>query len=291
MPEPLNGIAYAKLNFGLIVGARDGDGYHPIISLVQSVSWADRLSLAASDTDDFQAVGIAAEEDNLAWRAVTAVRREAGASQPVSVRLEKQVAVAAGLGGGSADAAAGLGIAARFFGFPEGSLPDLAEGLGSDVPFCLSGGLAIVEGRGELITPQSGPATDYVVAIVVPPLELPTADVYAEWDRLGSPEGEAVSASAMPPSLRGFAPLRNDLQPAARSLQPMVSDWQDEVMSSWARPVLMTGSGPALFGFFLDAEEAAAALDAVPPGGRALQIAGPVARGWEMSSGTLAGPN
>ena len=291
MPEPLKGIANAKVNFGLVVKGRDESGYHPVISLVQSISWWDELSLAASDADEFQAEGMEATEDNLAWRAVNVVRAAAGGGRRITLLLGKHLPLAAGLGGGSADAAAGLGMAARFFGVADELLPALAADLGSDVPFCLSGGLALMEGRGEQLAPQDGPATDYALGIVVPPLELSTVDVYAEWDRLEGPEGEAVISSALPPSLRQFQPLRNDLAPAAISLAQEVSDWRGELMSTWDRPVMMTGSGPALYGFFLDVDEATAALEAAPTGSRAANVAEPVARGWEMSSGTLAGPN
>lgn len=291
MAEMLVSRANAKLNFSLMVRSRGADGYHPIFSVAQSVSWSDELSLAASDHDDLRVEGMAHEEDNLAWLAVTAVRRAAGLSRPIALRLEKQVPVAAGLGGGSADAAAGLATAGRFFGLAPESLTELAEELGADVTFCLTGGLAQIEGRGELVTPLDPLADDYAVAIVVPPVELATAEVYGEWDRLDDPTGPLVPGSALPPSLRRFEPLRNDLEPAAHSLAPVVSEWQDELMSLWNRPVMMTGSGPALFGFFLDRDEAEAALQALPAGCRAFRVVEPVARGWEMSDGTLAGPN
>ncbi|MEE8492361.1 MAG: hypothetical protein V3S60_12020 [Acidimicrobiia bacterium] len=291
MAETLHGKANAKVNLGLMVRSRGADGFHSIFSVVQSISWSDELWLAASDDDDFRVEGMTPQEDNLAWLAVKAVREAVESSQPIALRLEKQVPIAAGLGGGSADAAAGLGMAARFFGFPQESLSDLAGELGADVPFCLTGGLAQIEGRGEQVTPQDPLAEDYALAIVVPPVELPTADVYAEWDRLNEPSGPVVPESALPPSLRRFQPLRNDLAPAAHSLAPLVSEWQDELMSLWDRPVMMTGSGPSLYGFFLDVDEAGAALESLPAGSRAYRVAGPVARGWEMSSGTLAGPN
>lgn len=291
MADPLESFAYSKLNFVLTVNDRGADGYHPIKSVVQSISWADGLSLRDADSDSFEAEGMAADDENLAWRAVDAVRRAVGVSRPVSLILDKQVPIAAGMGGGSADAAAGLVMAAELFGLSETELPSLAEDLGSDVPFCLRGGLAMIEGRGEIVSPLGAPGEDYAVLVVVPPIELPTASVYDEWDRLGGPQGEAARPSGLPPSMRRFEPLRNDLEPAAYSLAPLVADWRDELASIWSRPVLMTGSGPALYGFFLDADEANDGLEAVPAGSRARQVAVPVARGWEMSGGTLAGPN
>ncbi len=291
MAESLASLAYSKVNLVLVVNDRGSDGFHELRSVVQSISWADRLVLSPADSDAFEAEGMAPNEENLAWRALSAVRRAAGGGRPVSLQLEKRIPIAAGMGGGSADAAATLAMAAELFGLDVAELPTLAEGLGSDVPFCLSGGLAMIEGRGEIVSPLGGLGDDYWLVVAVPPVELKTGAVYDEWDRLGGPEGEAAAVPGLPPSLRQFEPMRNDLQPAAHSLAPLVADWRDELKAIWSRPVLMTGSGPALYGFFLDEGEAQDGLAAVPAGSRSAQVARPVAHGWEMSSGTLAGPN
>jgi 4-diphosphocytidyl-2-C-methyl-D-erythritol kinase len=281
--------AFAKVNLGLIVSSVGADGYHPLVSLVQSVSWADRVEMAVSDEDAFTVAGMDASDDNLAWRAINAVRAETGRRYPLALHLEKRIAVAAGLGGGSADAAAGLGLAADLYGLPGERLEELALSLGADVPFCLTGGLAVLEGRGERISPEPMPE-GFALGIVVPPFELATPAVYRQWDEMGEPSGDEFPASQLPPGLRSYQPLRNDLQPAAESCVPELADWRADLAQRWGRPVAMSGSGPALFGFFVDEEEAAAAVADAPSGVRASAAALPVPRGWREVPGTLAGP-
>ncbi len=180
----------------------------------------------------------------------------------MNLHLEKRIAVAAGLGGGSADAAAGLVAAVRLLGGPTDLAARLAPDLGSDVPFCLVGGTAWMEGRGEAIT--SVPLhTDYALAVAVPRFELPTAAVYRRWDELGEPVAPALEARHLPPALRDVDELGNDLLLAARDLRPALGDWMAELGAVWQRPVLLTGSGPACFAFFADEDEANSASRAV----------------------------
>jgi 4-diphosphocytidyl-2-C-methyl-D-erythritol kinase len=240
---------FAKINLSLRVRPRDDSGYHPLRSLVQSVGWSDRLTLVAADDDAFTIDGdLPAEEDNLAWRAVEAVRTDAGARQRWSLHLDKRIAVAAGLGGGSADAAAGLVAATHLLRSPAGTAERLAPGIGSDVPFCLVGGTAWMEGRGEIVTviPLQ---SDYVVAIAVPPFELATAAVYRRWDEMDGPSGPVLGGRSLPPTLRGFDEVGNDLLAAALDVRPELGDWMDDLADRWDRPLLLTGSGPACFAF------------------------------------------
>lgn len=255
--------AFAKVNLSLRVRRRDATGYHPLRSLVQSIGWADQLTLEAAEDDDFRVTGdLPAEDDNLAWRAVAAVRTTLGVRRPVSLHLDKHIAVAAGFGGGSADAAAGLVAAVRLLGGAADLAERLAPDLGSDVPFCLVGGTAWMEGRGEVITAVPL-RPDYALAVAVPRFELPTAAVYRRWDEMEEPDGAAVTGRHLPPSLRQFEELGNDLLPAARSLRPELGDWIEALEQTWQRRVLLTGSGPGCFGFFADEAEAAAAAAAV----------------------------
>jgi len=289
MAEHLAAEAFAKVNLGLVVDSRGSDGYHPLVSLAQSVSWADHLTLSHGDQDAFTAGGMDADDNNLAWQAVMAARAVASSAGRVVLNLEKSIPAAAGLGGGSADAAATLGLTAELLGVAPGDLPVLALELGADVPFCLAGGLAVLEGRGEKVSARPAAGT-FALAIVVPPVELSTPAVYSRWDEMGEPTGIAVSASHIPPGLRPFQPLRNDLQPAAEALAPEVAEWRDELATRWQRPVAMTGSGPALFAYFVDQEEAASAVEDRPDGARAARAVVPVSQGWRRVPGTLAGP-
>lgn len=279
--EPRAARAFAKLNLSLLVRARDGSGLHPIRSLAQSVDWADRLVLAEADEDALEVDDdLGDPADNLAWRALEAVRGVASDRRPVRLSLEKRIPVAAGLGGGSADAAAALGLAGALLGVEGEVLAHLATELGADVPFCLTGGTALVEGAGELITPLP-PLEDLWVAVAVPPFRLDTAAVYRRWDEMEGPAGEEVAARYLPPHLRQKGePIRNDLFPAAVSMEPRLGDWQAAVAREWGRPALMTGSGPALFGLFPTSSEAADAAQAIP-GTRAARGCRNVDRGWE----------
>ena len=271
--------AYAKINLGLNVRPPSDGPLHRLEALNLSVSWPDRVAVEASDEDSQDIEGnVPADHVNLAWKAVEAAR--GSASQPMRLILRKHIPTAAGLGGGSADAAAALVATGRLLGIDDARLAGLAPSLGSDVPFCLTGGLALVGGVGDEVTSLPTP-TGFAMAVVVPPFELATSAVYKAWDELSGPEGPVLSSSALPPELRGYAPLRNDLYPAAISVRPELDEWRAELVGRWGRTVALTGSGPSLYAFFLDIDEAEAALSDVPPGLRAAHAAVPVSRGWK----------
>jgi 4-diphosphocytidyl-2C-methyl-D-erythritol kinase len=283
----IHALAYAKVNFGLRVGRLRDDGYHPIDGIFQSVAIADRLTVTAAEEDAVVGVGgrpVADGFGNLVFRAVQAVRDRAESQQPLRVSLDKGIPAAAGLGGGSADAAAGLAVAGRYFGIPPETLESLAPELGSDVPFCLVGGTARVSGRGDVVTAMDG-LEGFSLAIVVPPIEISTPAAFRRWDELGDPEGPRIAQGALPPRLRDEGDLRNDLYPAAAALAPELDDWRAELEERWSRPVLLSGSGASLFGFFLDSDEAAAAANSVPKGARFAEACDLVSVGWRMTTG------
>jgi 4-diphosphocytidyl-2-C-methyl-D-erythritol kinase len=155
------------------------------------------------------------------------------------------------------------------------------------VPFCLAGGAAWMEGHGELLTPVP-PPDDFAVAGVVPPFRLGTGAVYRRWDELGCPDGPALEGRVLPVSLRGLAPLTNDLYPAALDLAPELGDWTAELARRWGIPVAMSGSGASLFGYFPTLEEAEEAAAAAAPRARAGRGCLPMPVGWqEAPAGTL----
>lgn len=282
--------AYAKVNLSLRVAPMDRSGKHPLRSLAQSIEVADTLTLEAAEEDRFVVEpggSVAADEGNLAWRALDVIR--AGARRPVGLHLVKRIPVAAGLGGGSADAAAALVAAGGLFGVGRSRLIELAPDLGSDVPFCLIGGRLWLEGHGELLTPEPM-SDDFALAVAVPPFELSTASVYRRWDEMDGPQGPAVAGRNLPPSLREHGHLANDLTAPAIDLRPELGDWRADLNSRWGRPVLLTGSGPSLFAFFADLEEAQAASEEVR-GVRAALAVPPIDRGWDGDpGGGLPGP-
>jgi len=279
--------ALAKVNLSLRVMPRDPSGLHPLRSLMQSIEWADLLALREADDDALVVRGLPVPEDetNLAWRALEAVRTAARRSAPAGLDLDKRIPVSAGLGGGSADAAAVLGLAAARYGLPESERNILAPGLGADVPFCLVGGTCLVEGHGERVTPLP-PLDGFVLAVVVPPFAVPTVAAFRRWDDLGGPEGTPIAVRDLPTPLREGPPPANDLLAAAVSLVPELGDWLSELRRAWGQAALMSGSGPALFGFFASESEAAEAAGVIP-GARAARACRPVPQGWRIPSGTL----
>jgi len=280
----MKGRAFAKVNLSLRVRTPRPDGMHPVQSLVQSVDWADEMSLEVVEGDDefvLRGADLEADQDNLAWRAVAAMR--ADSPRAIHLELDKSIAVAAGLGGGSADAALGLALGAEVFGQTPEEAAAVAADLGADVPFCLAGGSALLEGIGDEVTRLES-ADDFAIAIVVPPFELATPSVYRRWDELGGPIGPGIEAQHLPGSLRDHAPLSNDLQPAAVDLTPELGDWISDIASAWGQPVAMSGSGPALFSVFGSKGEAEDAI-AVVHGARSSAATMPMSVGWEMDAG------
>jgi len=270
--------APAKINLDLHVLGLERSGYHRLRSLAQAIDYCDTLHVEPSNEDrlDVEGGGEIVGE-NLVWKAVEALRRQSGDRTPLHLALCKRIPVAAGLGGGSADAAAALVLVGTML--KAGPVNELAAALGADVPFFLRGGLAMMEGRGVQLTPL--PLTvDYALGVVTPEMALSTADVFRAWDDLRGAKGREVRPDAVPPSLREYAPLTNDLEPAARRIAPDIGDWIADLEERWSRSVLMTGSGPTLFAFFVDLDEARSAVAAAP--GRAAFAAVPIEIGVRL---------
>jgi len=273
--------AYAKVNLGLHVKRRRADGFHPLHGLFQTIDWYDDVTVEDAEEDGVEVPGGGAPSDrtNLAWVAVAAARDLGRSARPTLVTVAKRIPSPAGLGGGSADAAAALNLAARRFTVSFDDVRHLAVDLGSDVPFAVVGGTAIVTGRGEFVSPQPD-ATGFALAIVVPPIDLATAAVYRKWDEMDGPEGPPVPVRMLPPALRDYAPLANDLYPAAVKVDPQIDEWRAELSGRWGVPVSMTGSGAALFAYFPTRSEAEDALTSVPDGAGAMRAVEPVQHGW-----------
>jgi 4-diphosphocytidyl-2-C-methyl-D-erythritol kinase len=258
--------AYAKLNLVLHVGRPRVDGMHPLCSLFASIDLADDVTAEPTPdgADSVECPGVAGP--NLALAAVAAVRnRLGGAVPPIRLRIAKRIPVAAGLGGGSADAAAVLRIANRIAGerLAATELRELAAALGSDVPSQLEPGHALVQGTGELLERMQLPP---LAVVLLPAREgLSTGAVYAELDRTGGgrdrldPEPLRRLATAAPAELA--AALENDLQPAALTLRPELDETLARIRAAGALGTALSGSGPTCFGLFEErpaAERAAA---------------------------------
>jgi 4-diphosphocytidyl-2-C-methyl-D-erythritol kinase len=210
--------ARAKLTLSLrVTGVRD-DGYHLIDAEMVTLDLADTLVFAPGEGIELvPLVDLPRFQPTLVTRALEAVGRTA------FVRLEKRIRIGAGLGGGSADAAAVLRWA---------RCSDLAvaASLGADVPFCLVGGRARVSGVGEVVEPL--PFEDRTFTLLTPPLHVSSAAVYAEWDRQGGPAA---------------GPNGNDLEAAALAVEPRLRDWRDRLSAATGRAPRLAGSGSTWF--------------------------------------------
>ncbi len=251
--------APAKLNLSLLVSPPRPDGYHPLESLVQTIEWCDqlRVDLGEEGVDTLESD----IEDNLVERALAELRKIAQVP-PLALDLTKDIPVAAGLGGGSSDAAAALLAGSDFGDIDRSELSDVAHRVGADVTLFLTGGTLMMRGVGYDIESVRS-LDDFAVAVVVPDFGLVTKDVYQRWDGLEGAEGTPVPDERLPPPLRGGMPMRNDLLPAAVDLEPRLGDFMTDVSSVWGTTVCLTGSGSACFGYFATLDEAADAATAV----------------------------
>jgi 4-diphosphocytidyl-2-C-methyl-D-erythritol kinase len=256
--------AFAKVNLILHIGRRRVDGLHPLGSVFASIELHDDVLVEAAEVDGVDCAGI--DGPNLAAAALAAFRRRVPDLPPLRVRIDKRIPVAAGLGGGSADAAAVLRAANRIAGDPLDvpALRELGAGLGSDVPSQVDPRHVLVSGVGESVEPVELPQFG---ALLVPQNPgLSTADVYAEFDRIGGGRRE-VDLAALRSLTREMAllpVLGNDLQPAALALRPELSPVLASLRGAGALGALVSGSGPTCFALFEDraaAEAAAARFD------------------------------
>ncbi len=261
-------IARAKLNLCLYLGPRRADGLHQVCSLFHPLELGDRIAVSAAPGGADEVVCPAVEGPNLAAVALAALRASGWRRAPVRVVIDKRIPIAAGLGGGSADAAAVLRLAA---GELEG-LDAIAAELGADVPSQLEPSFALVTGAGETIEPL--PPTGPWAAVLIPADEgLSTAAVYAEADRLGlarrPDELRSAGARLRAAALEGRSQLEyaellvNDLAAAAISLRPEIGEALEALGEVGAPRALLTGSGPTAVALFESQAAAAAAAAAL----------------------------
>jgi 4-diphosphocytidyl-2-C-methyl-D-erythritol kinase len=269
--------APAKLNLCLYLGPRRNDGLHELCSLFEPLALADSIEAAEAERDEVVCPGVAGE--NLAAQALAALRSAGWEHPPLRLEIEKRIPVAAGLGGGSADAAAVLRLARGDLSVdttgnsPQLDLVALAAALGADVPSQLDPVMALVRGAGERIEPLPTP-DPHVVLLLPDGGGLSTPAVFAEADRLGLGRSEAelaeLAARLREAAGAGASPLAytellaNDLEPAARSLRPEIGEALDALRDAGAPFAFLTGSGPTSVGLFptmAAASSAAARLD------------------------------
>ena len=258
MSEVITEPAFAKLNPILHVGAPRPDGLHPLCSILASLDLADLVRVEPADegaSDSVDCPGVRGV--NLAEEAAAAFRRCVPALPPLKITIDKRIPVSAGLGGGSADAAAVLRAANRISGGPlsDDLLREIAARLGSDVPSQVNPANALIQGVGEIVEEVELPPLG---VILVPQHEgLSTASVYAQLDRM---KGWRERLDPLP--LRDFAQtldpqaLENDLQPAAMALRPELAQVLELLRETEPLGTLVSGSGPTCFALFADRERA-----------------------------------
>jgi 4-diphosphocytidyl-2-C-methyl-D-erythritol kinase len=270
--------APAKLNLCLYLGRPRDDGLHELRSLFCPLTLSDRIVVTESEADEVVCPGV--DGPNLAEAALAGLRARGWLRPPVRIEIEKRIPVAAGLGGGSADAAAVL----RLAGDEVDGLPELAAELGADVPSQLDPALALVEGAGEVVEPLP-PPRHFGVVLIAADDGLSTAEVYAETDRLGlgrdPDELDSIAAELREVAGRGASPLEyrelllNDLAHAALSLRPAIGGTLTALKEAGAHVALVTGSGPTACGVFDDIAGADAAAGQLAPRFAGAIVAGP----------------
>ena len=302
---PVVRLAPAKVNLTLAVLGLRPDGYHELHSVMVPTGVADRLSVAVQPPGSEDCLHVSGFDpgpvpDNLILRAISAARRAArdagfgpDVPPPLAARLEKRIPVAAGLGGGSSDAAAAMDAALEAWGvaLDAPTRHAIAARLGSDVPFFLAGGPALVEGRGERLSPLPWllGAADWpdrpALLLVTPAVRLSTPAVFRAWDAGARPVGGAarLASAHLADELRrgklnsemllaraSVLAAANDLAPAAAAVEPVLVPFKRALLRLLERPVGMSGSGPthwAIYASHAEAEEAAARLRAAVSSG------------------------
>lgn len=260
--------APAKINLSLrVLGVRP-DGYHELQTVYQSIALWDTLSFRAHGGPfrlSCHRAGAPADERNLVWRAAAALwaaLERPGALCGVSASIRKRIPAAAGLGGGSADAAATLFALQSLWraSLPDRRLRRLAALLGADVPFVLAGGTALGVGRGDIVRPLPDPPRRWIV-LVSPPFGVPTAQAYRWFDDDTAPAAvaRAEGAAAARRALRRAdlaSTVVNDLEPCVARRFPLIAEVAGRLRDSGATAAAMSGSGSTIFGLFEQAGRA-----------------------------------
>lgn len=287
--------APAKLNLQLAVGPPRPDRYHDLVTVFHAVSLFDEVTVRPGSrlwvrTEGEGAAGVPDGDGNLAIQAALALRAAAGVTDGAEILIRKNIPVAAGLAGGSADAAAALVACNELWqaGLDATALDEVAAGIGSDVPFGLIGGTAVGTGRGELLTPALA-SGEYHWVLAFAAGELSTAGVYTAWDRLraadGNEPGPPELDEALMSALRSGDPaavgarLGNDLEPATLSLRPELRRTLTAGREHGALGAVVAGSGPTcafLAGSAEDALDLAVALTGAGVCRGVARVSGPV---------------
>lgn len=261
--------AYAKINLGLDVIRRLPNGYHEVKMVMQSIGLCDELTLSKASegitlTTDHPELSCG--EDNLICKAARLMFDTYHIPGGINIHLEKNIPIAAGMAGGSTDAAAAMKGISRLFDLevPLEQLMELGVSVGADVPYCILGGTALAEGIGEKLTPLT-PAPDFYILIAKPEISVSTKFVYENLDIAGiarHPDIDGMVLSIESGSLQGILDrMGNVLESVTVSAYPVIDTLKRRIRELGAVSSLMSGSGPTVFGIFLSERAAEFACD------------------------------
>lgn len=266
--EQITRKAYAKINIGLDVLKRREDGYHEVRMIMQTVDICDDLAfertaqsgiVIRTDRED-----LPVDDNNLIYKAADLLFREKGITEGVKITLTKRIPIAAGMAGGSSDAAATMrGLNELFgMGYSVRELQELGVKLGADIPYCLVGGTMLSEGIGEILTPLPAPPDCFLV-VAKPDIDVSTGFVYGNLhaDRLTyHPDIDGMIEALRTGSLSGVTErLGNVLETVTVKEYPVIEEIKELLRSMGAENALMSGSGPTVFGIFNKRETAESA--------------------------------
>lgn len=262
--------AYGKINLGLDVVRKREDGYHELRMIMQTVGLYDELRMAIIPEDEIRlSVNLSflpTNQNNLIYKAIALVKEEFGISQGVEARLEKRIPVAAGMAGGSSNAAAALVGMNRLFhlGLSKQKLMEYGVRLGADVPYCIMRGTALSEGIGEVLTPLPPMPSCYIL-LAKPGISVSTKYVYQNL-RIGElkhhPDIDGMIEAIRVQNLAGICDrLENVLETVTIRDYPMIEDVKQFMIDHGAENALMSGSGPTIFGIFRKRSTAKKALE------------------------------
>lgn len=264
--------ARAKINLALDVTGKRNDGYHDMRMVMQTLELYDEVTLEkklqTGLTLRTNLSWLPTNEKNLVYKAVQLLMEQYGIQDGISVYLKKTIPVGAGLAGGSSDCAAALKGMRELFSLPMTDEELYATGatLGSDVPFCLMGGTALAWGRGEKLQPLTPHPSVYVV-LAKPPVSVSTGAVFSKL-RLDAiearPDIDAMTASIERQEPSGIAAhFCNVLETVTEHDHPLITKLKESLLESGALGALMTGSGPTVFGYFLEEEQGLCAINRI----------------------------
>ena len=262
--------ALAKINLGLDVLGKREDGYHDVRMIMQTIHLYDRVEIKKTRSPHIH-------EDNLVYRAAKLMKDEFQIKEGVRIVLQKFIPVAAGLAGGSSDAAAVLVGMNRIFnlGLKQNKLMELGLKIGADVPFCIMRGTALAEGIGEKLTALP-PMPKCPVLIAKPAISVSTKTVYEGlklYDGMEHPDIDGVMESIQQKDLKGVAShMGNILETVTIPMYPVIKDIKKLMMDNGALNAMMSGSGPTVFGLFPNEKEIRRAYDALKQSGLAKNV-------------------